>query len=79
MLCVRGVSFKWCILTAVRSPDLRKAGSCSMSHSRASDILRRSLACGGGPEEGGRLLWRQALESPDDVVPVASPFETLFV
>lgn len=53
-----------------------------MSHSRASDILRRTLACwggGGGGLEDDRLLWRHALESPDDVVPVASLFGMLFL
>lgn len=30
-----------------------------------------------GGLDGGRLLWRRALERPDDVVPVARPFRML--
>lgn len=44
MLCIRRVSLAWYFLAAVRSADLRKPGSCSINHSRASDILRHTVA-----------------------------------
>lgn len=44
MLCIKMVSLTWCLLVAVGSADFRKPGSCSMSHSRASGILRHTLA-----------------------------------
>lgn len=44
MPCIRSVSFQMVPHGGMRHADLRKSDSCSMSHSRASDILRHRLA-----------------------------------
>lgn len=65
MLCVRRVSLIWRFLETVRSADLRKPGSCSMSHSRASDMLGRTFAWADLTVVGyyGDGLWKDQMTS----------------